>query len=178
MNEEYEGCRLRPAALQDAQALLEITNDAEVMRYYGLVGSFYTRLDEAVEEIHWFRGLEAEGGGRWVIADADNHYIGDIGFFDYNAENKTVELGYKLAKNYWNRGLTGFFMRQVLAWGFARRDYNRVCAYVEPENTASKAVLSRNGFVHEGRLRDVERGRAGFIDLEVYSLLRREYLAA
>jgi [ribosomal protein S5]-alanine N-acetyltransferase len=164
--------------MQDAQALFEITNDAEVMRYYGLAGSFYSNLEEAADEIRWFQGLEAQGGGRWVIADSDNRYIGDIGFFDYNAENKTVELGYKLVSSHWNRGLTSFFMRQVLAWGFANRDYNRVYAYVEPENIASKAVLTRNAFVREGLLRDVERGRAGFIDLEVYSLLRREYLAA
>ncbi|HCQ90205.1 MAG TPA: N-acetyltransferase, partial [Clostridium sp.] len=58
--------RLREANLEDAKELLSVTNDEEVIKYYGM--DPYKNIREAEDEINWFISLLKEGkGARWVI---------------------------------------------------------------------------------------------------------------
>lgn len=167
---------LREARDEDASPLLAITNDAETMQYYGEEGSFYPDLAAAAGEIAWFRGLPAENGMRWVIARKDTGaYAGDIGFFGYDSANRRVELGYKLDKAYWGQGVVSAFIGMIVPWGFCERGYNRIEAFVEPGNPASAKALLKNGFSLEGVLREYEIVRGKPVDLETYSILRREW---
>lgn len=171
----YGDFYLRDPEPGDAEDLLAISNDAEVMKFHGASGSWFRDVAEAAEEIEWFRGLAGRNGRRWVIArSAEDRYLGDIGFFDYDGVNRRVEVGFKLRRDCWNMGVMSSFLRQVVGWGFENRDYNRIQAYVEPGNAGSKRVLSKAGFVHEGTLREYEMAKGEFLDVEMYSLLRRE----
>lgn len=167
---------LRDAKDEDAGALLAITNDAEAMEYYGEEGSWYADLAAASGEIAWFRALPQENGMRWVIARKDtDEYAGDIGFFGYDARNRRVELGYKLCCAHWGKGVVSAFIGMIVPWGFRERGYNRIEAYVEPGNPGSSKALLKNGFSLEGVLREYEVVRGKAVDLEVYSILRREW---
>jgi ribosomal-protein-alanine N-acetyltransferase len=167
---------LRDAKDADAAGLLAITNDAETMRYYGEEGSWYADLAAASGEIDWFRGLPQENGMRWVIARKDtDEYAGDIGFFGFDGAARRVELGYKLARAYWGKGVVSAFIGMIVPWGFRERGYNRIEAYVEPGNPGSSKALLKNGFSLEGVLREYEIVRDKPVDLEVYSILRREW---
>ena len=50
-------------------------------------------------------------------------------------------------------------------------------ALIDPRNEASKRVAVKHGFQYEGTFRDYEYEHGGFIDLDMYSLLKREYKA-
>ena len=177
MNEfEYGDFYLREAREDDASGLLTITNDAETMKYYGEEGSWYPDLEAALGEIAWFRGLPQENGMRWVIArKGDDAYAGDIGFFGYDGKARRVELGYKLDRAYWGRGVVSAFIAMIVPWGFRERGYNRIEAYVEPGNPGSAKALLKNGFSLEGVLREYEIVRGKPVDLELYTKLRREW---
>ena len=64
----------------------------------------------------------------------------------------------------------------ALDYGYNEMGLNRVQALIDPRNDASMRVAEKNGFKLEGTLRDYEYEYGEFIDLNMYSLLRREYL--
>jgi len=168
---------LRALTEQDAPALLEITHDEEVMRYYGMEP--FETLDDVLEEIAWGRDLFREGQGiRWAIAlRTSDAYIGDLGLHNYSEQHARAEAGYKLARPYWRQGLMSEALGAVVDYGFDRMALNRIEALVDPRNTASWAMLEKLGFRREGVLRDYEHERSGYVDLAMYSLLRREWLS-
>jgi len=165
---------LRKPLKKDAAALLEVTQDEDVMRYYGM--DAYKSKAEAVEEINWFKGIFTRGEGiRWIITErGKERYIGDIGFHDHQTVHSRAEIGFKLARAYWNRGLMSEALVAVLEYGFTQMRLNRVQAVVDPQNAACLSVLRKAGFVKEGLLRDYEHESGGFVDLVMLSLLKRD----
>lgn len=169
--------RLRRAYLQDAQALFDLNQQEEVMKYYGTAP--YTKFEEAENEIKWFLSLEEEGVGvRWVIAERQSdQYIGDIGLFHYQEMHNRVEIGFKLNQHHWNRGIMSECIRQTLTYGFDVRKYNRIEALADVRNTGCHQALLKNGFLLEGLLREYEFEYGHYVDLHMYSKLKREYQA-
>jgi len=172
---ENKYIRLRQAKIEDAEALFHLTQQKEVMKYYGAAP--YTTLGQAKAEIEWFLSLEEKGqGARWVIADMhSNQYIGDIGLFHYQEKHRRVEIGFKLSMDYWNRGIMSECIRQTLAYGFGVRKYNRIEALADTRNNGCQKTLLKNGFQLEGVLREYEFENGHFVDLQMYSKLQRDH---
>lgn len=173
-----KGCKmhkLRKAKLTDAQELFNITQDKEVMKYYGM--GAYDTLSEAEDEIKWFlRLLDEEQGVRWIIADSTNdNYIGDVGIFNYNPDQNRIEIGFKLKRDYWNKGIMSSCIKQVLDFGFNVMKVNRIEALIDKRNLACQNTLKKCGFSYEGLLREYELENEEYVDLEMHSILFREY---
>lgn len=177
MNFEFDKYKLRKPKVSDVQDFINITNDKEVMKYYGSRGSFIKTINEAKKEIDWGIKQFSKNAGKWIITEKNkDQYIGDIGFFDFIENHKRVELGYKLYKEYWGKGIITNFVKILVNWGFAELGYNRIQALVDSRNEGSKIVLIRNQFKLEGTLREYEFEHGLFVDLEMYSLLKKNYL--
>lgn len=175
MNITYKNIGLRRAKVEDAKGIYEITNDDDVMEFYGVSGAYYKSRDEALGEIEWFNSLFNDGAGRWVIELIDSgEYIGDIGFSDFDKDHKRAEIGYKLKKEYWGRGIISNLIGQLVPYIINTLGYNRIEAIVDVRNPGSKAVLIKNGFISEGILREYEFERGNFVDLEMLSILKRD----
>ncbi|MBN1401040.1 MAG: GNAT family N-acetyltransferase [Anaerolineae bacterium] len=168
---------LREPRDSDCERLWRVSRDRSVMRYYGMEP--FRSVQEARQEIRWMRDLYSNDCGiRWVIVerrrDADG-YIGDVGFHNYAPRHGRAELGYKLDRDFWRRGLMSEALGVVLAHGFESLGLNRIEAVVDPRNATSLGLLHKLGFSKEGLLREYERERSGFADLLMLSLLRREW---
>lgn len=172
---ENQLVRLREPRLTDANELLRITNDPEVMKYYGMEP--YQELTKAEEEINWFLSLFKENcGGRWVIADKiTDQYIGDIGLFHFQPKHNRIEIGFKLKKEYWRKGIMSFSIREILHFGFHHNHYNRIEALVDKRNVGCLKTLERCGFQREGLLREYECEYGHYVDLYMLSMLKSEY---
>ena len=170
--------KLRKPLQKDANALLEITHDEIVMKYYGMP-SFGSKA-EALDEINWFNRIFVQREGvRWVITEQGaGEYIGDIGFHNYKATHARAEIGFKLAKAYWHQGIMAEALGRVLEYGFTEMQLNRIEALVDPENSACLALLKKAGFVKEGILREYEHEEKGYVDLMMLSLLKRSCKAS
>lgn len=167
---------LRQPTEADAAGLHRISWDDAVMRYYGMAA--FRTPEDALQEIAWAHRIwDQDEGIRWTatFADGDGAYIGDLGFHNWSHEHARAEVGYKLERAYWRRGLMTEAMRAVLAYGFGTMNLNRVEALVDPRNEASGGLLASLGFTREGVLRDYEFERGGYVDLAMYALLRREW---
>lgn len=167
--------KLRKPLQRDVTALLEATQDEEVMAYYGMAP--FGSKAEALREIHWFNKIFTQAEGiRWVITEKGvGNYIGDIGFSNYVMAHSRAEIGFKLAKAFWHKGIMTEALEQVLNYGFTVMQLNRIEAVVDPKNEACLGLLKKAGFVEEGILREYEHETKGYVDLVMLSLLKKDH---
>ncbi|MBU4349828.1 GNAT family N-acetyltransferase [bacterium] len=177
MDFEFTEFKLRKPKNKDADGLVKITHDKEAMKYYGTSGAFFKNVRKAKYEIDWFKKQFTENAGRWIIVKNNNdNYIGDIGFFNFNKSHNRAEIGYKLFKEYWGKGIITNFIKMLIDFGFTKLGYNRIEAMVDVRNEGSKIVLLRNQFKFEGTFREYEFEHGHFVDVEMYSILKKEYI--
>lgn len=107
----------------------------------------------------------------------ENRLVGVAEIFDIDDKVNMLTFGYTLNESYWGRGIATNTTKILLQYFFETLDVNRVQAFVMPENQKSKNVLLRNNFKKEGLIRQGQfwTGR-GIIDLELYSILKNEYI--
>lgn len=99
---ETQRLRLRPPVMEDAEEIfLRYAQDAEVTKY------LTWRAHKSVETVREFLGfcLRELKAGRWVhwgIAKKDDRQL--IGMIGLKVDGHKAELGYVLARAYWNTG--------------------------------------------------------------------------
>ncbi len=167
--------RLRRPRESDAPRLLAITQNEDVMRYYGMEA--FQSETEALAEIDWFNNqYDEKKGVRWIITvKPQDVYVGDIGF-GYIAQHARADVGFKLAQDHWRRGLMTEALDAAIAHSIEAWGVNRFEAVADPRNDACVGLLEAYGFQREGLLREYEFEQGGFVDLFMFSLLRREWM--
>ena len=89
--------------------------------------------------------------------------------------HRSGELGYALRQDRWGQGLAGEAAAVMLTFAFEVLGLHRVRAACGPENSASRALLRRLGFHHEGTMRDHVFTNGAWRDSLLYSLLENEW---
>lgn len=106
-------------------------------------------------------------------------YEGDVaGIIGYKAidrVNSKLEIGYWLGEQFQGKGIMTKSCYALLKQAFEQMHMNRIQIKVGVGNKKSNRIPQRLGFKMEGVERDGEWLRGRFIDLEVYSLLKREW---
>jgi [ribosomal protein S5]-alanine N-acetyltransferase len=75
---------------------------------------------------------------------------GYCGFFHDEVDGKMeIEIGYRLQRDFWNRGLTTEAARAVRDYGFRGLKLEYVISLIHPENHASRRVAEKNGVTLE-----------------------------
>jgi ribosomal-protein-alanine N-acetyltransferase len=166
---------LRPPQEEDIQRQFAIFQDEEVQKYLGMENS--RSLEFAKVECQWFQNLHTQGKGvRWIIALKEtDECIGDIGFHDWDAKHFKCEMGYKLDSKFWQKGFMSEAASAALSYSFTIMKANRIEALVDVRNLASQRLLEKSGFSLEGILRDYEFEYGNFVDLQIWSLLKKEW---
>jgi len=143
---ETERLIVRRLSLKDVPALTEILSDPEVMKH-----SVRGVCDEAATRkfIEWCLACyESHGVGPWALIDRKSSEL--VGFCGVGPELvanvEEVNLGYRLAKRYWNKGLASEAARAVLNFVFGKSLFNSVVVIIEPEHVASLRVAEKAGF--------------------------------
>ena len=139
---------LRPGWQEDAQAVHKAIADITIVRNLASAPWPYSRAD--AEE---FMALPIEPHSpRWLIferAVAASPVVGCIGV-DL-LDNGNIELGYWIARDYWNRGYATEAGRAALA-NAKSLGYNRIEACHFVDNPASGKVLRKLGFRPTGQI--------------------------
>ena len=128
----------------------------------------------------WIAGHEErlrEGNVVFVIAlRASNDLIGTAGLHIDEASRK-AELGYWVGVPYWNEGYASEAAIRLVEYAFEDLSLNRVAARHFARNPASGRVMQKAGMVHEGTIREGALKGDRFEDLELYAILRSDWLA-
>ncbi len=85
-----------------------------------------------------------------LILKSDSALIGFCGFIP---SNDGAEIGWRLAKPYWGRGLATEAARAVLKHGFETLGFRRIIATVQSPNRASIRVVEKLGMKPETHCR-------------------------
>lgn len=167
--------RLRPVAERDADDLFAMHSNAHVMRYWD--GPPWTEPGRAARFIANSRQLADEGTGIRLIIEriSDGGFIGWCVLSRWNPDFRSAATGYCLAEEAWGHGYATEAAGALLAWAFDTLDLNRVQAEADTRNPASRHVLEKLGFQHEGTLREDCIVNGEVSDSWVLGLLRREW---
>lgn len=87
----------------------------------------------------------------WMIESKDGTHIGELCFKGLD-QNGIAEIGYGINDKYQNNGYATEAVKAVLEWAFTNPNVTAIEAETEPENTASKRVLEKCGFVLNGKI--------------------------
>lgn len=101
--------------------------------------------------------------------------IGSIGAFrQTNIHNKTAELGYYIAEEYWGKGIMTEAVKQLCDYMFSHTDIIRIYAEPFAYNIGSCRVLEKAGFQYEGTLRSNALKNGRVLDMKMYSKLKTD----
>lgn len=170
---------LREITEADAPALLAIHGNAEHMRWFG--ADPLQDLAGAQALVQLFAGWRRQPnpGTRWGVAlDGAPGLIGSCGLFAWNRAWRKCTVGYELAPQATGQGLMREALTAMIEWGWREMQLHRIEAQVHERNTASLGLLTRLGFVTEGRLREVAFWGGQHHDLLQLSLLASEWRPA
>jgi ribosomal-protein-serine acetyltransferase len=103
-------------------------------------------------------------------------FAGLIGFKDIDRINDKIEIGYWLIEKMTGKGIATAATRKMINLAFRNMNMNRIQIRCGVGNDKSAAIPRRLGFSFEGIERSGERHNRTYIDLEVYSLLRKEWV--
>lgn len=103
-----------------------------------------------------------------------NVFAGLLGMKDIHKSYRKLELGYWLDEDMQNQGIATRACKQLIKHIFGTMQMNRITIKVAVGNLKSSAIPKRLGFHFEGVEREGEPLHGKFIDLEIYSLLKKD----
>ncbi|MGW1141727.1 GNAT family N-acetyltransferase [Streptomyces zhihengii] len=152
---ETDRLALRPFTPRDVERVLSLDADPEVMRH--LNGGRPATREEVEREtmpalLRRFPCLDTERGegrGHWAAEDrASGGFLGWFEFRPTSPESTAeVELGYRLHRRAWGRGLATEGSRALIRRGFTELGVRRVTATTMTVNSRSRRVMEKSGLV-------------------------------
>jgi len=168
---ETERLLLKQIGPEHAPALFEMRSNPEVMQY--IDRPLAQTVNDAMALIQIIMDMQGKNEGiTWGIFTKDASPLrGTIGFWRIEKQNYRAEIGYMIHPSLQGKGLMQEAIAAVLQHGFNTMKLHSVEANIKPNNTASKKLLERNGFVQEGYFRENYYFNGVFSDSAIFSLL-------
>jgi RimJ/RimL family protein N-acetyltransferase len=107
----------------------------------------------------------------FAIVDADGSFLGLALAFAIDREGRELELGYTVVPAARGRGVGSEALRLLTDWATRELDPLRIQLQISSDNSGSKRVAERAGYVYEGTLRSVHFKQGIRQDMEVWSRL-------
>ncbi|WP_019392719.1 GNAT family N-acetyltransferase [Priestia filamentosa] len=165
---------LRRLKESDSSTLFKIWSDPVVTKHMNI--SHFMEEKQAKDMITFLNTLAYENkAARFTIIElASNKIIGSCGYNTLDFAHSKSEIGYELSKAFWGKGYASEAISGLLKYAFEDLGLNRIEAKVEPQNTNSIKTLQRLNFTLEGTLRQAEKSKGKFVDLNLYSRLKTD----
>lgn len=171
-----ENINLKTIELKDAEELFNVIrkNDSHLRKWLGWLDE-----DKSVEDIEkYIRGSEARfdsnEGIDFLIWEHDK-LIGGIALHSTDISHKKTSLMYWLAEDAQGKGIMLHCLEVLIEYIFNTLKLNRIVIGCATENLKSSALPKKLGFTFEGISREANWLYDHFVDIEVYSLLSKEW---
>ena len=143
---------MRPFEASDAETAFTWFGDREVMRFTSS-GSDRSPSGTAQRLFDYIHHQHKYGFSRWIVLDRKyRHPIGDAGLL-YLDGSDNVELGFRLIRAEWGRGLATEVASCWLRHGLTRLGLPRIVAIAQPDNARSIGVLQKIGMAFDRHYR-------------------------
>jgi RimJ/RimL family protein N-acetyltransferase len=144
---------LRPWRKADEPAFAAMHADPEVMQD---ASGPLSRLQSDQKLARYSAAFEAYGFCRWAVDDRDGNLIGYAGVMPIPAHFPLApgfDLGWRLVRSAWGRGLASEAAAAALVDVFARTKLTEVLSFTAADNVRSQAVMRRLN-LRRGEARD------------------------
>jgi RimJ/RimL family protein N-acetyltransferase len=146
---------IRDWTLDDVPGNLRLYGDPEVMKFLGGGGKVRETDEECRESLEKFLELQRSrtgGFGAWAFLEkGGDQPIGTILLKHLPPENKDVEIGWHLAREFWGRGYATEAATAIMRYGFEDLGLDTIFAVLFAENVRSRAVTERLGMRYVGK---------------------------
>lgn len=154
---ETERILLRPWREEDAEALYRHASDPEVGPRAG-----WSPHKSVVESRNIIRTLFANDHTWAIVQKESMEPIGCICYYTPDESNigifpNDAEVGYWVARPYWNRGIATEALQLLIDYCFRQRGFRTLWADYFPDNQASGRVMQKCGFKDTGQLNHCSR---------------------
>ena len=161
--------RLRKWTEADLDSLVKYANNQNVAKW--LTNGFphpYTFEDGKA-----YLSMIANDNPTKVFAiEINGEAVGSIGIFPQtDIHEKSAEMGYWLAEEYWGKGIMTKAIQETVNYGFQTFDIVRIFARPFSTNRNSQRVLEKAGFTFEARLKKALFKNGEFMDEIIYARL-------
>lgn len=143
---------LRQLTMNDRQAIFALRSNETVCRY--IDRPVPQHIDDAIAFIERIRSGYAAGNAYyWVLSPANGQeLLGSICLWNISADGKVAEMGYEMLPQYHGMGYMQEAVIAVVEYCFNTLGLFAIEAFTHRDNTASRKLLERNGFILcEGR---------------------------
>lgn len=138
--------RLRPWTPQDLLPFAAMNADARVMQF---LPTLLARAESAAMVARIQEHFERHGFGLWAVEVAGvAEFIGFVGLSVPTFEahfTPCVEIGWRLACEYWGQGYATEAARAALDFAFRQLQLEQVVSFTAPANHRSRRVMERLG---------------------------------
>lgn len=141
---------LRKLHPSDAPNLFKLDSDPDVVRYVG--GGPVVSIRQSQEAIRRVRQYYERHPGFGIFAAIEKQSWAFVGWFALKHLDQTdeVEIGYRLLKNHWGRGLATEMGHRIVEHGFGTLRLPKLVAVTQADNRASQRVLTKLGLCFAG----------------------------
>jgi len=134
---------------EDLELFAELNADPRVMEYFPSVKSF----EETADEFGLIRGgFDSIGWGFWAASLIEgDQFIGFIGLKKVGFQahfTPAVEIGWRLAYEYWGHGYATEGALASLQYGFETLNLNEIVSFTPTQNKKSANVMKKIGMTH------------------------------
>ncbi|MCM8555969.1 GNAT family N-acetyltransferase [Streptomyces sp. STCH 565 A] len=166
---------LRPFTGNDADAVAEIIQDPEVIRY-----TFEPSSELTLERLRAWYGSRGEQDDRLDLAVTDRatgEVVGEVVLYDVDRSSHNCTFRTLIGPSGRGRGLGTEATRLIVGYGFERLGLHRIQLDVYTDNHRARRVYEKVGFTTEGVRREVQLREGTWRDELVMSILSQEWNA-
>lgn len=162
---------LRTIEEEDIEFLKRGVNHPDVRRY---ISVFRTPQNtERYEET--FENIDSSDDGASLLICADDEPVGSVQLYPVDDSRGWANLGFWLIPDEQRNGYATEACELIVEYGFRELRLHRISAVAMAPNSASRRVLERVGFSHEGTMRESGFVEGEYVDMEQYGLLETEW---
>jgi RimJ/RimL family protein N-acetyltransferase len=161
----------------DVEAVTAACNDRAIAEFLELIPSPYTEDDARAYIQQCREGWDEETLTNFAITDAETgEAVGSVGVRWVEPDQGVAEVGYWVAPEARGKGLCTRAVQLVSRWLLADQGIERLQLRAEEQNTPSRRVAEKAGFIEEGILRSSRYNRrlGRRMNFVMYSLLPGE----
>lgn len=132
----------------DRADFIALEQDPEVMRYLNGGHAVDRATVGGTEEFAMPEGTEPEV---WTARlKGTDEFVGWFGLWpaEPGEETKGAELGYRLARAHWGKGLAAEAAKALIDWGIGTQGNDRIFAQTMAVNIGSRRVMEKIGMCH------------------------------
>jgi N-acetyltransferase len=172
--------QLRPLQAKDAQSLYtNVGTDPEIFQWMTFAGP-QTLEDYQKLTARLIKESESDSRKSFaVILKETSEVIGHTSYMDYQARNRSIEIGTTFySKNYWRSFVNTECKLLLLTNAFEVLKLHRVTLKTDGKNLRSQTAIKRIGATYEGALREnMQRPDGSWRDTAHFSILESEWPA-